>query len=586
MTDKRTAMSDLLRLLPYSRPYARRIAVTVVIMLVGTAISIVLPLISRLAIDVYVMEADYQGLIRVILGAGGLFILMNGIHSLRARIMARVGQETIKAIRTDLFVQLQTLPVQFFDKIPVGKVVTRLTSDVDAVSELVSNAIINLVVDSLKLVGFLAFMLYLDYRLTLITMAFLPLLVFAMTILNQRIRKAEDAVREQASVVNASVQETMSGIKVIQAFGAEEHFADTFAVKNRQLLVFGNRAVATFAFFWPVVDLSWILSVAALVFFGGRWVIEGTTTIGTLIAFFAYNGQFFGPLRGLSQAYRIIQRALAGAVRINEIFASAPEVDTGLPPMPPVRGSVEFRSVTFGYEDDEMVLENIDITVNPGETIALVGHTGAGKTSIINLLCRFYSPQRGEILVDGMNIAERELTSYRRQIGLVLQDPFLFSGPLRENLRFGAPQASDEEMWRALTAVGLRTALAEHGLTLDYVLTERGSNFSSGQRQLISFARALLADPRILILDEATAYVDTLTEQKIQTALRTLLQGRTSFVIAHRLSTIRSADRILVIGHGAILESGTHDELLDRRGEYWQLCQAQLSPYTGDSSVV
>ncbi len=562
------------RLLPYIYPYKSLIALAVLVMIINTAISIILPIISRIAIDDYINPQDLKGLVRVIVIAGIAFTVMNIATFIRARLMAQVGQGIIKEIRLDVFTKLQHLSVSFFDKIPVGKVITRLTSDVDSLAELVSNAIIALIVDTLKLIGFLGFMFWLDWRLTLIVLAYLPLMVFAMTFISGRIRKAEDKVREQTSVVNSSLQESISGIKVIQAFQAQSYFDNKFADENTQLRSAGNRAVATFAFFWPLVDISWMLSIATLLFFGSRWVLDGTTSVGTLIAFFAYVGQFFGPLRGLSQAYRIIQRALAGAVRINEILHSPVETDHSLPKMPVIKGDVEFSDVTFGYERNETILQNINLTVTAGETIALVGHTGAGKTSIINVLCRFYPIWNGCVRVDGLDIHQRELLSYRSQIGLVLQDPYLFSGTLRENLQFGAPKASDDQLWKALETVGSLDLFKQHNTTLDSVLTERGSNYSTGQRQLISFARALLANPRILILDEATAHVDTLTEQKVQHALAKLLIGRTSFVIAHRLSTIRTADKIVVIDNGQIIEQGTHTELLDLKGEYWQLSHA------------
>ncbi|HHT37471.1 MAG TPA: ABC transporter ATP-binding protein [Firmicutes bacterium] len=567
---------DLMLLVPYIKPQLGKLWAAIGLMIAASLISIFMPMFIRSAIDNHIIDGNLKGLFTLVSLAVALTMAMSGANILRARLMAYVGQSSIKAVRNDLFAKMQLLPVKFFDKVPVGKLITRLTSDVDALQELVGNAIVSMVIDSLKLVGFLAVMFWLDWRLTLVTLAVAPILAFALTYLTARIGKAEDLVREQTSVVNTNLQESISGIRVIQGFNAEEYFHEKFQKENHSLLQAGMKAIATYSYFWPTVDLSWVLSSAAILFFGGRWVLDGTTTPGTLVAMTSYAGQFFGPLRGLSQAYRIIQRALAGAVRINEIMASEVEVDENLPPMPPIRGSVEFDQVTFGYDPDEIVLHNISIKAEPGETIALVGHTGAGKTSIINLLCRFYDPLEGRILVDGINIHEHELASYRRQIGLVLQDPFLFSGTLRENLQFGKPTATDEEIWKALETVGLAETFAQHNVTLDTVLTERGANFSTGQRQLISFARALISDPRILILDEATAHVDTLTEQKVQRALAELLKGRTSFVIAHRLSTIRNADQIIVIGKGRILEQGTHEELLALKGEYWQLSTSQM----------
>lgn len=569
-------LRDLLLLVPYIKPHQLKLWTSIGLMITTSLISIFMPMFTRAAIDNHIIGGNLAGLLTIISIALLLMMLMSGANILRARLMAQLGQNSIRAVRDDLFAKMQLLPVKFFDKVPVGKLITRLTSDVDALQELVGNAIVSMVIDSLRLVGFLVVMFWLDWRLTLITLAVTPILAFALTYLTSRIGRAEDVVREQTSVVNANLQESISGIRVIQGFQAEEYFYEKFQAENHSLLQAGIRAIATYSYFWPSVDLSWVLSSAAILFFGGRWVLDGTATPGTLVAITSYAGQFFGPLRGLSQAYRVIQRALAGAVRVNEIMSADTEIEETLPPMPPIEGRVEFDHVTFGYDPEKIVLHDICLQAEPGETIALVGHTGAGKTSIINLLCRFYNPLEGRILVDGVNIHEHELGSYRQQIGLVLQEPFLFSGTLRENLLFGNPKAADEEIWDALHAVGLAETFAQQNVTLDTVLTERGANFSTGQRQLISFARALISNPRILILDEATAHVDTLTEQKIQQALATLLKGRTSFVIAHRLSTIRNADQIIVIGNGRILERGTHEELLALKGEYWQLSTSQM----------
>lgn len=568
-------LRDLLILVPYVKQHQLNLWLSIALMIISSVISIALPMFIRRAVDVHIMGYDLPGLLLLTSIAFGLILVTTSANIFRGRLMAKLGQNSIRALRDDLFAYMQRLPVKFFDKIPVGKLITRLTSDVDALRDLVGNAIVSMVIDTLRLTGFLALMFWLDWRLTLITLTLAPILVFALTFLTARIRKAEDQVREQASLVNANLQESISGIRVIQGFQAEDYFHEQFKIEDYNLLRAGMRAVATYAYFWPTIDLSWLLSTAAIFYFGGQWVMDGTATPGDLVAFIAYTGQFFGPLRGLSQAYRIIQRALAGAVRIKRIMATETEEKANLNPMPRITGKVEFENITFGYDPEEIVLHDISFAAEPGQTIALVGHTGAGKTSIINLLCRFYNPIQGRILVDGLDIHEHELESYRRQIGLVLQEPFLFSGTLRDNIRFGAPEATDEQIWDALETVGLAETFTKSHVTLDTILTERGANFSTGQRQLISFARALISDPRILILDEATAHVDTLTEQKVQQALAKLLAGRTSFVIAHRLSTIRNADLIIVIGDGHILERGTHEQLLAQKGEYWQLCSSQ-----------
>ncbi|MBE3576191.1 MAG: ABC transporter ATP-binding protein [Limnochordales bacterium] len=553
---------------PYLRPHRMRLLAATVLMLVSAATTMFLPYASRIALDNYIIPQRPQGLLQFI----ALTIAVAGLGALattgRARLMAYVGQESIRSIRRDLFAHIQELPVSFFDRIPVGKVMTRLTSDVDALADLLSGTIIQMFGDALTLVGFLVIMFAVDWRLALVTVAGLPPLVFAFSYLSGQIERAEDTVRERASAVNATLQENVSGIRVIQAFWAHRKFGERFEQVNQSLFAASQRALFVFAFFWPTVDFTWVASTGLLLFAGGYWVLQGTLTIGTLSAFIGYGGQFFGPLHGLSQAYRVIQRALAGAVRIQEVLKTSSERLPGLPAMPPILGEVEFDHVTFGYEAGRPVLQDICLRAAPGETVALVGHTGAGKTSIINLLCRFYEPQAGVIRVDGQDISQVDLDSYRRQTALVLQEPFLFSGTVRENLRYGNIHATDEEMRAALAAAGL-------DLPLDLVLHERGGNLSSGQRQLLSFARAILANPRILILDEATAHVDTLTERKVQAAMQRLLQGRTAFVIAHRLSTIQSASQILVIEGGRVVERGTHDKLLAARGRYWQLCQEQ-----------
>ncbi|MGQ9780132.1 MAG: ABC transporter ATP-binding protein [Bacillota bacterium] len=572
--DKKGAPGDLLFFRSYLAPHAGRLFLAGLLMLAGAGAAVYFPYATKIAIDRYILPKQTAGLASFLLATGGIMLAAAVATACRLRLMAYVGQDTIRRIRLDLFAHLQRLPVAYFDKTPVGKVVTRLTGDVDALAELLSGTIIQMFGDVLMLVGFLAVMVAVDWRLALVTMTWLPPMVFVFTFLEKRIHQAEDRVREEASSVNAVLQENVAGVRVIQAFWAAEGFQERFEAANRRLLRAGLRAVSVFGFFWPIVDFTWVAGAGLLLFCGGIWVLRGTLTIGTLMAFLGYANQFFGPLHSLSQASRVIQRALAGAVRIRQIMAIPPESPPGLPPMPAIRGRVEMVDLEFAYEE-RPVLQEINLRVEPGEVVALVGRTGAGKTSLINLLCRFYNPRSGKILVDGEDISLYDVESYRRQIALVLQEPFLFSGTIRENLRYGRVEATDEEMEAALAAVGLKESLSAQGFNLDSVLQERGSNLSFGQRQLLALARALLADPRIIILDEATAHVDTMTEQKLQAAIARLLAGRTAFVIAHRLSTIRGADRILVIEDGRIVEAGRHEELLAARGRYWQLCRRQ-----------
>lgn len=572
--DKRGALGDLFFFRSYLVPHVSRLVFAAFLMLIGAAAAIYFPYATKIAVDRYIVPKRVEGSFSFILGTGGIMLLAALANAWRLRVMARVGQESIRRIRLDLFAHLQRLPVAYFDKTPVGKVITRLTSDVDALAELLSGTIIQMIGDVLMLAGFLAVMVMVDWRLALVTMTWLPPLAFVFTYLERKIHRAEDQVREEASSVNAILQENVAGVRVIQAFWAGDRFHQRFEAANRNLLLASIRAVSIFGFFWPIVDFTWVAGAGLLLFCGGVWVLRGTLTIGTLMAFIGYGNQFFGPMHSLSQASRVIQRALAGAVRIRRIMELGPECPAGLPSMPPIRGRVEMRDLDFAYED-RPVLQGINLRAEAGEVVALVGRTGAGKTSLINLLCRFYTPRSGKILVDGEDVSLYDVESYRRQIALVLQEPFLFSGTIRENLRYGRVDATDEEMEAALAAVGLKESLAAQGMDLDSVLQERGSNLSFGQRQLLSLARALLADPRIIILDEATAHVDTITERKLQAAIARLLEGRTAFVIAHRLSTIKGADQILVVEDGRIVERGRHEELLAARGRYWRLCRMQ-----------
>lgn len=580
-TKAKGSLQDLLAFAPYLRPHIGRLVLSLVLVLVGALGAMYFPYASRIAIDRYIIPHKTAGLASFVLFTGLVVLLTAIANSWRIRLMAEVGQHSVRQIRLDLFRHLQHLPVAYFDTMPVGKVMTRLTSDVDALAELLGGALVRMLGDLLTVLGFAVIMLLIDWRLALVTMAGLPLMIYAFTFLRSQIRKAEDVVRESASTVNAILQENVSGMRVIQAFCADTQFMGRFEQVNQELLRAALHSIFVFGFFWPIVDFTWVAGTGVLVLFGGLWALQGTLTIGTFVAFNLYSSQFFGPLQGLSQVFRIIQRALAGAVRIRELLQMAAEGGADTASAPVLAGRVDFHEVTFGYNPAQPVLKGISFTAQPGRLVAIVGHSGAGKTSLINLLCRFYTPQAGKITADGIDINSMHLEAYRKQIALVLQDPYLFSGTIRDNLRYGCPTATDEQMNQALAAAGLTSSFAMQGITLDTALHERGENLSAGQRQLLSFARAILVNPRIIILDEATAHVDTITERWVQSAMVRLLAGRTAFVIAHRLSTIQAADLILVIEEGCIAERGTHSELLAARGRYWRLCQEQSAWTTG-----
>jgi ATP-binding cassette subfamily B protein len=399
---------------------------------------------------------------------------------------------------------------------------------------------------------------------------------------------AQRRVREKVAAVNASLQENISGVRVTQAFTREDENLKRFGEVNRESYNAAIDSIRLFSLFWPVIELIGVVGTIMVIWFGGRWLVQGQVTVGEMVAFLGYTWQFFGPLRNLGQFFRMIQTAMAGAERVFAILDTAPEIQDrpGAVELPPIEGHVHFDNVTFAYEGDDYVLRDVNLEVQPGQTIALVGHTGAGKTSMINLLCRFYDVSGGRILIDGYDIRDVTQKSLRSQIGLVLQEPFLFSGTIRENLLYGNPEAGQEEMLKVSKALGLHDIVEQFPEGYDTQVQERGSRLSLGQRQLVSFARAIINDPRILILDEATANIDTQTEKIIQRALKAMLAGRTSFVIAHRLTTIQQADMIVVIDNGKIVETGTHDELMAKDGPYRRLYMMQFRTAHQDADAV
>lgn len=573
----------LFRLLQYLWPYKGRVLLAVILMLGVSATTIISPYLMKVVIDEYIVTGNLAGL-------NGVAILMVGVFAAswfctywRGYLMAWIGQKVIYTIRHQIFEHLQRLSLQYFNKTAVGRIITRLTSDVNALNELLSGGVINAISDSITVVGIAAVMLAMNARLAGLMFLTLPFLIYMLTGFRQKIFESQRRVREKISVVNASLQENISGVRVTQAFARERENLKRFEAVNRDNFNAAVYATRVFSFFWPGVDFIWSVGTVIVLWFGGRWLIQGEVTVGEMVAFLGYTGQFFGPLRNLSQLFRIVQTAMAGAERIFGLLDTAPQVQDrpGARVLPPIEGRVQFENVTFAYEDNDYVLRNINLEVSPGETVALVGHTGAGKSSIINLLCRFYDVNEGRICIDGYDIRDVTQKSLREQIGLVLQEPFLFSGTVRENLLYGNPAATEADMLRVTRSLGIDEFIRRLPNGYDTVVHERGSKLSLGQRQLISFARAIIKDPRILILDEATANIDTQTEQVIQRALERMLAGRTAFVIAHRLSTIRKADKIVVIENGEIVEMGTHAELLARDGLYRRLYMVQFQDIPG-----
>ncbi|NMB11864.1 MAG: ABC transporter ATP-binding protein [Firmicutes bacterium] len=578
----------LIRLLQYLSPHKRRVALAILLMLGVSLSAITIPYLAKLLIDDYVVVGDIGGVNRIALVMFLLFIGAWVFSYWRGYVMASIGQSIIYTMRQQLYEHLQRLSLRYYDGIQVGRLITRLTSDVDALNELLSGGVINFVSDSVTLVGIAGIMLAMNPRLAALTFVTIPFLAYMMTGFRMKIFLAQRQVREKVAAVNASLQENISGVRVTQAFTREKENLHRFSEVNRASYDAALHSISIFSFFWPIIDFISVVGTVIVLWFGGRWLVQGQLTVGEMVAFLAYTGQFFGPLRNLGQLFRIIQTAMAGAERVFGILDTVPEIQDqpDAKELPPIRGHVQFENVSFAYEGDDYVLQDIDLEVNPGETIALVGHTGAGKTSMINILCRFYDVTGGRILIDGHDIRTVTQKSLRSQTGLVLQDPFLFSGTIRENLLYGNPRATEADMLKVTKALGLDEVIQQFADRYDTQVQERGSRLSLGQRQLVSFARAIINDPRILILDEATANIDTQTEQVIQKALEHMLAGRTSFVIAHRLTTIQRADRIVVINNGRIVETGTHEDLLTQNGVYSRLYMVQFSHLNRQSVLV
>ena len=568
------------RLLLYLKPYLPQLILALLIIfgLIGT--SLYAPLIIKITIDNYIMKGDYPGMLKMIVLLIGIYLANWLLANLRHRILSLTGQRVIFRIRQELFEHLQNLSFKFYDNTPVGKIVTRLTGDIDAMNELVSGGIINMVSELIMLIGIVYVMFRLHIQLTWATLATLPLLIYMFTGVERRLLESERSVRTTATDMNINLEESISGVRVIQAFNREEYNLKRFKEYNEKHYNACLNTVRLIALLWPGVEVFWVLASIVVVGLGGYWLIKGSITVGIIAAFMTYIGNFFGPIRSLSQFLQIIQRASAGAEKVFSILDTEPDIKEhpDAIELPQVDGKVEFRDVYFSYDGSEMVLKGIDLIVEPGQTVAIVGHTGAGKTSLVNLLCRFYDPTSGSILIDGYDIKQVTLRSLRRQIGVVLQEPFLFSGTIRDNMRYGKETARDDEIWTALDIIGAGEFVRRLPNRLDTIIGERGISLSMGQRQLLSFARVILADPRIIILDEATSNIDTETEQQIQSALKTLLAGRTAFIIAHRLSTIRQADLIVVIENGKIVEKGTHSELLALGGIYYRMNIAHFDP--------
>ena len=562
-------------LIQFVKPYTRQMVISLIFMIIVTAASVSGPYFVKLAIDEGIGKSDIPALRNIVIA----YFIVAGVQLLtnfyRVRIMSRVGQHVLYDVRTAMFEHLQKLSLSFYNRYSVGRVITRVINDVGTLREFITWAVLAIVRNLLAIIGTLIAMLSLNLRLSLITFAVVPLMALATIFYRNLARRNYRKVRAAISWTNSVLAENVNGVRVVQAFSRQAHnFSNFKDYVNRYFLETSLDAAKVASAFTPVVDVLGAMATALVVYAGGTAVLGDTITPGVLIAFVLYIDRLFDPIRDLSRRFDTLQSTMAGGERILELLHTPIEVQDAenAVEMPPIIGEVRFENVSFHYSDDPtLVLDGINLHVDAGQTVALVGETGAGKTTLVKLLARFHDPTSGCVRVDGVDLRTVTQQSLRRQMGMVLQDPFLFNGTVKENILFGRLDASDEEVVAAAQAVGAHDFIMALKNGYETSVEEGGATLSVGQRQLISFARALLADPRILILDEATSSVDTQTEQIIQRALATLLKGRTSFVIAHRLSTITNADKIVVIHNGKIIEQGTHAELLAKQGMYYEL---------------
>jgi ATP-binding cassette subfamily B protein len=569
----------LRRLLGYLRPYRGLTAVAITLLLSQSALALVGPRLTEHALDVAVPHKDL-GLLGLLAGLYLATLVLDFIVEYGGTLlMTYIGQRVMYDLRMEIFGHLQRLSITYFDRHPVGRLMTRVTSDVETLNELFSSGVVTIFGDAFTLVAIMGMMLVIDWRLALVTFAVIPLVWLTARIFRRRVRTAFSDIRIRLARLNAFLQERLGGMRVVQLFGREEDMARRYGVLNRDHLEAHLRSITIYAVFFPAVELLTAVAMALLLWYGGLRVLEGTLTVGILAAFIQYTRRFFQPLQDLSEKFNLLQSAMASSERVfalldEPVVVREPEYPAALPH--PVRGAVSFEHVWFRYSaTGPWVLKDVTFTASPGQTIALVGHTGAGKTTIVNLLLRFYDPDRGRITVDGVDIRQLSTAELRSIIGFVQQDLFLFTGDVQHNLTLDAP-ITPEAAREAARRVGADRFIERLPSGYHHVLGERGRSLSVGERQLLSFARALALDPRILVLDEATSSVDAEAEALIQRAIAELMAGRTSLVVAHRLSTILHADEILVLHHGEIRERGNHRELLALRGLYDRLYQLQL----------
>jgi ATP-binding cassette, subfamily B, multidrug efflux pump len=580
------------RLLGYLRPYRSRVGLAIALLLAGAALELVGPLLTRVALDRAIPDGDAPLLLVLSTVFFAALLLSFVFEATQTILTTWLGQHVMFDLRAQIFSKLQRLPLAYYDRNPVGRTMTRVTSDVEVLNELFSSGVVAIFGDVFTLLLIVTAMFIMDWQLALVTMAVMPV-VFAVTVLfRSRIRSAYRDVRVKLARINAFLQEHISGVTVVQLFSREQAAGERFREINTEYLRAHLRSIKYYALFFPIIEVLTASALAVIIVYGGFQSMTGAVSVGTMAAFLQLARRFFRPIQDLSEKYNMLQGAMASSERIFGLLDTPSGQDTEVPArLPePGLGEIEFRNVWFAYDrengdadaDWNWVLRDISFRVRAGERVAVVGHTGAGKTSLISLLLRFYEPQRGDILLDGVPIRDVAVDELRARFGLVLQDVFLFSSTIAYNVRLGRTDIDQSRVAEAVRQVGADTFIERLPLGYDEPVSERGASLSVGERQLLSFARALAYDPPVLILDEATSSVDSALEQRIDDALAVLMRGRTSVVIAHRLSTVQNADRIVVLHHGSIHEEGTHGALLRRDGLYARLYELQFErPLTG-----
>ena len=575
------------RLLKYVKPYKKYVIIAILMNILVAALGPVRPYLTKIAFDDNIKNSDFNGLLTICGILLASLILQAAIQYFLTYYTELMGQKIVYDLRVQIFSHVQKLALRYFDKTPVGRTVTRVTNDVDSLNEMFSSGIVSVFSDVFVIVWIFIFMFAMAWDLSLVTLSVMPALIYATFLFRKKVREIYRDVRLHLARLNSYMQERVTGMNVVQIFSKEKDELKKFSSINNDNKMVNIRSIFYYAVFFPAVEMLSIISIALIIWYGGGEVIQSRLTVGVLIAFFQYTEMFWRPVRDLSEKYNILQTAMASSERIFKLLDDKTIIENPDNPtqLPTVRGEIEFKDVWFAYNPEDYVLRNVSFSINPGETIAIVGATGAGKTSIINILTRFYDIAKGSITLDGIDIRNLDKRDLRRYISIVLQDVFLFSGTIRSNINLGNEKITDEQIIEAAKTVGAHKFISQLPNGYNEVVKEKGATLSVGQKQLISFARALAYNPQILILDEATSSVDTETEQLIQNAIEKLLVGRTSIVIAHRLSTIQNADKILVMHKGELKEMGTHQELLAKRGIYYKLYQLQYKDQEVGQSV-